>query len=257
MLASHDDPDERSARRDGGRAAFRILPGLDPGDPALHATLRGWDWVARSLLARGAVGATTRVRLEDSRRIVGELLRVVSGEEPGEGSAAERHVVAAASDGRIQAVAALFPCPRAIFVELVATAPWNLLAPGDPPDARAVRGAGGALLDHAARWSRASGRAGRVALQAENPRALALYERLGFTPMRPSDAPLALVPRGDRGYSPSVIRLAQGRAAPHDLASPWMLLDPSRRAARAAGARAALGAPAPGRAAVTPQATPA
>jgi GNAT superfamily N-acetyltransferase len=232
MLARHDDPAEPAARRDRVRAPFDLSLGVDPADPPLHATLRGWDWVARSLLARDAVSPQTRVRLEDSRRIVGELLAVVSGEEPGEGVPWRRQLVTASAGGRVQAVAALFPCPRSIFVELVATAPWNLLAAGDPADARAVRGAGGALLEHAERWSRGSGRGGRVSLQAENPRALALYERLGFAPMRPSDAPLALVPPGADGYSPSVLRLARGCPAPQDLSAPWMLLDPARRGAR-------------------------
>jgi hypothetical protein len=71
MLPSHDDPDERRARLPG-RASFRIAA-LTPDDPDLLATLREWDWVARSLLTRGAVSAETRPRLEDSRRIVGEL----------------------------------------------------------------------------------------------------------------------------------------------------------------------------------------
>jgi GNAT superfamily N-acetyltransferase len=233
MRATHDEPDERRARLDHGRATFHITDGLDPGDPALLSTLRGWDWVARSLLSRGAVGAPTRTKLEDSRRIVGELARVLAGEEPGEGTDAERHVFAAVAGGQVQAVAALFPCPRAVFVELVATAPWNLLGPGDPPDARAIRGAGSALLSHAERWSRRTGRGGRVSLQAENPRALGIYERMGFQKMRPSDAPLALVPEGDHGWSASILRLAQGRAGPEEARSPWMLLDPARRASAA------------------------
>ncbi len=238
MRATHDEPDERRARLEHGRASFRIAQDLDPRDSALHATLRGWDWVARSLLSRGAVAAQTRTKLEDSRRIVAELLRVLGGDEPGEGTDAERHVAAAVADGRVQAVAALFACPRAVFVELVATAPWNLLAPGDPPDARSVRGAGGALLSHAERWSLVGGRGGRVALQAENPRALGVYERLGFARMRPSDAPLALVPRGDHGWSASILRLAQGRAGAEEERSPWMLLDPARSREPRAVARA-------------------
>ena len=228
MRATHDEPDERRARLDHGRASFHLAEGLDPRDPALHATLRGWDWVARSLLSRGAVAPQTRTKLEDSRRIVGELLRVLAGDEPGEGTDAERHVVAAVADGRIQAVAALFACPQAVFVELVATAPWNLLAAGDPPDARSVRGAGGALLSFAERWSHSSGRGGRVSLQAENPRAFGIYERMGFARMRPSDAPLSLVPQGDHGWSESILRLAKGRAGPEEEKSPWMLLDPER-----------------------------
>jgi GNAT superfamily N-acetyltransferase len=228
MRATHDEPDERRARPDHGRAPFHIAVGLDAGDPALHATLRGWDWIARSLLSRGAVAPQTRPKLEDSRRIVGELQRVLAGDEPGEGTDAERHVVAAVADGRIQAAAALFACPQAVFVELIATAPWNLLAAGDPPDARSIRGAGSALLSFAERWSRESGRGGRLALQAENPRAFGIYERMGFQRMRPSDAPLALVPQGDHGWSESILRLAQGRAGPEEEKSPWMLLDPER-----------------------------
>ncbi|BDG06257.1 GNAT family N-acetyltransferase [Anaeromyxobacter oryzae] len=226
MLASHDDPDERRARLPG-RASFRIAA-LAPDDPDLLATLREWDWVTRSLLTRGAVSAATRPRLEDSRRIVGELHRVLAGDEPGEGVAEERQVFAVRAGGRVQAVVALFACPRAVFVELLATAPWNLLGPGDPADARTVRGAGSALVTHASALARRLGRGGRVALQAENPRALAVYERLGFQRMQPSDAPLALVPRGEDGWSPAVLRLAQKKASREDAESPWMLLDPDR-----------------------------
>jgi GNAT superfamily N-acetyltransferase len=226
MLASHDEPDERRARLPG-RASFRIAA-LAPDDPDLLATLREWDWVARSLLTRGAVCAATRPRLEDSRRIVGELCRVLAGEEEGEGVSRERLVFAARAGGRVQAVVALFACPRSVFVELLATAPWNLLGPGDPADARTVRGAGTTLVNHASTFSRRLGRGGRVALQAENPRALALYERLGFQRMQPSDAPLALVPRGEDGWSPAVLRLAQKKASREDAQSPWMLLDPER-----------------------------
>jgi hypothetical protein len=226
MLPSHDDPDERRARLPG-RASFRIAA-LTPDDPDLLATLREWDWVARSLLTRGAVSAETRPRLDDSRRIVGELQRVLAGDEPGEGVPDGRQVFAAVSSGRIQAVVALFACPRAVFVELLATAPWNLLAPGDPADLRAVRGAGSSLVTHASVLSRQLGRSGRVALQAENPRARAVYERLGFRRMMPSDAPLALVPRGLDGWSPAVLRLAQKKTSREDDRSPWMLLDPDR-----------------------------
>ncbi len=232
MLASHDDPHERRARLPG-RASFRITA-LAPEDPDLLATLREWDWVARSLLTRGAVSSETRPRLEDSRRIVSELHRVLAGNEPGEGVAEERQVFAARAGGRIQAVVALFACPRAVFVELLATAPWNLLGRDDPADGRTVRGAGSALVTHASALSRRLGRGGRVALQAENPRALAIYERLGFQRMQPSDAPLALVPRGEDGWSPAVLRLAQKKASREDAESPWMLLDPARPPRRVA-----------------------
>lgn len=246
MLASHDEPHERCARLPG-RASFRIAV-LAPDDPELLATLREWDWVARSLLTRGAISAATRPRLEDSRRIVGELCRVLTGDEPGEGVADDRQVFAACAGGRIQAVVALFACPRAVFVELLATAPWNLLGPGDPLDARTVRGAGSALVTQASTLSRRLGRNGRVALQAENPRALEIYERLGFQLMQPSDAPLALVPRGEDGWSPAVLRLAQKKASREDAESPWMLLDPDRPprlAAVPARGRRASSAPRP------------
>jgi hypothetical protein len=226
MRAQHDDPFERRARLQG-RANFRITS-RDPDDPEVTAALREWDWVARSLLSRGAIAPATRTLLEDSRRIVGELSRVLAGEEDGEGRAEGRIVLTASQAGRIQAVAAIFLCPRAAFVELLATAPWNLLGPGDPPDGRAVRGAGTALLADLGARSRASGAGGRISLQAENPRCLGVYERLGFAPMRPSDAPLSLVPPGEHGWSESVIRLARGAPLPGDARTPWLLLDPAR-----------------------------
>ena len=166
--------------------------------------------------------------LEDSRRIVGELLRVLLGDEEGEGVAEERLVRAAVTGDRIQAVTSLYLCPRAAFIELIASAPWNLFGPDDRPDSRTVRGAGHALVIHAAALSRASGSGGRVALQAENTRSLALYRRMGFTPIRPSDAPLALVPRGGHGWSPAVLRLARGAAGPEERRMPWLVRDPER-----------------------------
>jgi hypothetical protein len=206
-----DEPFERSARQPPP-ASIPVIP-LPPDDPGLAALLRSWDWVARSLLSRG-LAPGTRARLEDSRRIVGELQRVLDGVEEGEGASSERQVFAAVHGGQIQAVVSLFLCRRAAFVELLASAPWNLLGPGDPADARAVRGAARALVDHASRLAREGGALGRVALQAENPRSLEVYQRLGFTPMRPSDAPLALVPRGAHGWSAPVVRLARGDAGP-------------------------------------------
>jgi GNAT superfamily N-acetyltransferase len=226
-----DEPFERCARQPRP-ASFKVIP-LPPGDPGLAALLRGWDWVARSLLSRGLVPAT-RARLADSRRIVGELERVLCGEEEGEGPAAERQVYAALHRGQPQAVVSVFLCPRAAFIELLASAPWNLLGEGDPSDARAVRGAARALVGHAALLARASGAGGRVALQAENPRSLEVYQRLGFAPIRPSDAPLGLVPRGEHGWSPPVVRLARGEAGPEEQRSPWLVLDPERLRCRAA-----------------------
>ncbi len=108
------------------------------------------------------------------------------------------------------------------------------VAETDRPVLALVRGAGRALILDASRLARAGGARGRVALQAENPRALAVYQRLGFVRMRPSDAPLALVPRGGKGWSAPVLRLARGEAGRDQDGSPWMVLDPDRVAAGAA-----------------------
>jgi len=245
MPVAPSEPPERSARPVRGRATF-TFEHLPPDDPELQETLRSWDWIARSLLAGAAVSDETRVRLEDDRRLTGEIARVLAGDEEGEGDAAERTVTVARHRGRIQAVVTWIPCRRSVFAELLATAPWNLLAPGDPPDARAVRGSGPALLACLSRLSRTTGRGGRVALQAENPRARAVYERLGYVVMRPSDAPLANVPHGKKGWSDSVVRLARGRPGVDERQMPWMLLDPERSPAPAArpraGARSTAGA---------------
>jgi GNAT superfamily N-acetyltransferase len=223
------EPPEPVARPVRGRASFAFDP-LDPADPELLATLRAWDWIARSLLSGSAIAPSTRLRLEDERRIAGELARVLAGEEDGEGAEDARRVTVARHGGAIQGIVSWVPCRRAVFAELVATAPWNLLAPGDPPDRRAARGSGSALLQWLSHTSRRTGARGRVALQAENPRALAVYQRLGYAPMRPSDAPLANVPPGRAGWSDSVVRLARGRAEEGERRMPWMLYDPERRA---------------------------
>jgi hypothetical protein len=238
MNVAASEPPERPARPVRGRASF-TFEHLPSDDAELREALRSWDWIARSLLAGGLVAPETRLRLEDGRRIAGEVARVLAGDEDGEGDAAERTVTVARHRGRIQAVATWLPCRRSVFVELLAAAPWNLLAPGDPPDARAVRGSGPALLACLSRLSRALGRGGRLALQAENPRARAVYERLGFVGMRPSDAPLANVPPGKKGWSDSVVRLARGRPGADERAMPWMLLDPERAPGRGRGRGAA------------------
>jgi hypothetical protein len=243
--SSIDDPEKRRARPVSrpGRAFAVVL--ASPTDPSLHVALREWEWTARGLLARGAVTERTRLHLEDSRRVVGELARVLSGDEPGEGDPEQRSVFVVRYRGAVQAAATLFMTSRAVFVELVATAPWNLLGSADPSDARAVRGAGTALVQHAAAWSLAAGRGGRVTLQAENPRCRAYYERLGFERMTAADLPYTLVPRGPRGFSEPVRRIAEGREGLEEQRSPWMLLDPARVPARSSGAAAAPGATAP------------
>ncbi|HUL60674.1 MAG TPA: N-acetyltransferase [Anaeromyxobacteraceae bacterium] len=242
ISSSLDDPLERRARPDDLRRATFTVRGADPADPALHSLLRAWTSEARALLEApaaplaasepAAAGARldpeTRLRLQDGLRILDELLRVLCGEEPGEGRDEGRAVwIARSADGRAQGVCSTFVCRRAVFVELLAAAPWNLLGPGARGDPRAVRGTGKALVAHATRVSRAAGRGGRVALQAENVRCLRAYEHLGFARMRPSDVPLALVPRGPRGWSPSLLRVARGRSGPEEERCPWLLLDPS------------------------------
>ncbi len=224
-----EEPFERSARQ-RRPASFQTVS-LSPSDPDVHALLARWDWVARALLRRN-LRPETRARLQDWRRIGGELLAVLTGHEEGEGAPHERLLRAAVHGGEVQGLAAIFLCRRAAFVELLLTAPWNLLGEGDPPDARAVRGAGRALVDAASALAREGGAGGRVTLQAENPRAQAAYERLGFSLLRPSDAPLAVVPRGVKGWSAPVIRLARGEPGPEEQKAPWMILDPERRAPR-------------------------
>jgi hypothetical protein len=197
------------------------------------ALLDRWLGDADLLLARPPSPGTI-LRLEDFRRLAEELRRVLRGDEDGEGPAAERAFRLAVQGGRVQAVASLFACPRATFVEYLLAAPWNLLRREDPPDLRAIRGAGNALLDEASRWSFARGAHGRVALQAENPRCLGYYERLGFRRMAAGDEPFALVPRGPDGWSPGVRRVAAGCPSAEDARSPWLVLEPCAAPAVAA-----------------------
>ena len=240
MNTSLDEPNERRARalhaRAGSKSLTRstfLLREVAPDDPRLLARLDDWQRAAAALLAGPPLSSEERSRLQDSARILGELGRVLAGDEPGEGRSRDRRITLAFAAGRTQGVCAWFACPRGVFVELLATAPWNLVRgrPGDPIrlDAhRAAPGAGRALITEAARVSRALGAGGRVALQAENPRCAAFYTRLGFAPMRPSDAPLALVPPGDHGWSPPVVRVARGVPGPEETLAPWLVLDPAR-----------------------------
>jgi hypothetical protein len=228
-LTSLDDPHERCARADA--RAQLTLHHLDPGDPLLCAGLAEWERLATALLGAGDLGAETRPRIADDLRIIVELRNVLAGVEPGEGTARERELYGAFAQGRLQGICSLFVCPGGVFIELLASAPWNLLRES-AAERRAVRGVGQALIAQAARLSFAAGHRGRVTLQAENPRCLHHYLRLGFEPMRPSDLPLTLVPRGAHGWSPEVLRVARGQLGPAERASPWLLLDPSRRDAR-------------------------
>ena len=222
-IVSPEEPPEQRARPEPGRA-FEVRADLSPRDPAVRATLQ--DWIAASaVLAERPVSHRTRLKLEDCRRITGELLAVLAGDEPGEGTAEARRILAVSCRGRAQALASAFVCPRGTFVELLAAAPWNLLGPADPSDLRTVRGAGTALLHVIAERSAARGAGGRVALLAENPRSGQRYQRIGFRRMTPADLPLQLVPPGAHGHSPSIVRLATGAAGPEEERSPWMVLE--------------------------------
>jgi GNAT superfamily N-acetyltransferase len=237
--AAVDDPHERNARAHAARALAVVE--LRPSDPSVLSTLAEWQRAANALLARDVLPGT-RLRLADHLRVAGEMARVLSGEEEGEGRASERRLVATDADGRVEALCTWFTCPGGIFIELLVTAPWNLLRGGDPHDARAVRGAGAAIVNAAAAQARRRG--GRVALQAENRRAAEVYGRWGFAPMTFVDRPLDLVPPGDAGWSESIVRVARGSTGAEEARMPWLVT----RAAAVPTARAA-DAPARSRAA--------
>lgn len=219
------------------RASPVLCTPADPRDPGTRATLAAW-LDAIPVLERRPLTPETRARLADSRAVIGELARVLDGTEAGEGRSADRTLHLATARGRVQGVGALFACPRATFVELLATAPWNVLGPGDPPDPRTVRGAGTALVAAASAWSAARGAGGAVALQAATLRAATFYERLGFRPMRAEDGPLGLVPPGDAGWSPEILRVAAGRPGPREREMPWLVLEPRRAFASTAAPQA-------------------
>ena len=220
-----DEPPERLARPLPGRASFQTSSSDHPADPLARATLEAWLASIPGLEAL-ALSPLTRVRLEDCRRICEELRAVLSGTESGEGRASERTLHFASVEGHIQALSSMFACPGGTFIELLATAPWNILGHADPPDPRTVRGAGTALVMEAMAWSSRRGCGGRVALQAENPRTLPYYEKLGFFVMQPSHRPLLFVPRGEKGWSSSIQRVALGMPGREEERSPWLLLDP-------------------------------
>jgi acetyltransferase (GNAT) family protein len=235
-LCTLDEPPERRARPPEGRATFQIHP-LHPQHPEPRATLQLW-LEAIPALAGWPLTPLTRLKLEHCARIGLELSRVLEGTEEGEGTGESRTLHAASCGGRIQALSSMFACPGGTFVELLVSAPWNLLAPGDPRDERTVRGAGTALVAWASAWSRARGCGGRVALQAENTPSLRYYERLGFTRLTAADGPLSVVPPGARGHSPSILRVAGGCPGEEERRMPWLLLDPGGQAAARADAGA-------------------
>jgi len=228
---SADEPPERIARPEARRAFSLSAERVSISDPTWCTTLDAWlDVIHR--LERAPISPVTKAKLQDSRRICTELVHVLRGTEHGEGRVRERSLLAVRALGCTQALSSMFACPGGTFIELMATAPWNLLGRDDPPDPRTLHGAGSALVGEAVRWSQLRGCGGRVALQAENPRTLRFYERIGFRRMAPGDEPLALVPRGESGWSPEILRVAQGCPGPDEERAPWLVLDPVHAVSR-------------------------
>jgi hypothetical protein len=238
IASNSEEPPSQLARAFQARALPLLCTPTHPRDVRPRVTLEAWLG-AIQVLQRRELSAPTRARLGDSRAVCAELLGVLDGTEPGEGRASDRTMHLATASGRIHGLCTMFACPGGTFVELLVTAPWNLLGPDDPSDPRTVRGAGTALVAAASEWSARRGCGGAVALQAATLRASAFYERLGFRAMRVDDAPLSLVPPGEAGWSSSILRLARGRPGGEERESPWMLLEP-RRAPWAAAERVAI-----------------
>jgi hypothetical protein len=230
---SEEPPSHLAAPTVHARALPILCTTVQAEDAETRATLRAW-LDAISVLERRELSTQTRARLADSRAVCAELARVLDGTEAGEGRTSERTMSLATARGRVHGMSSMFACPGGTFVELLVTAPWNLLDGDDPSDPRTVRGAGTALVAAASRWSAARGCGGVVALQAATSRAAAFYERLGFRLMRADDDPLSLVPRGDEGWSSSILRLAHGHPGPEEHRSPWMLLERSSASTTAA-----------------------
>jgi hypothetical protein len=237
-LSATEDPPSSIARAFGARAVPILCSAIPPRDAEARSTLAAWLDAIPVLEAR-RLSAQTRARLGDSRAVCAELARVLDGTEPGEGRASERTLHVATARGRAQGLCSMFACPGGTFVELLVTAPWNLLGPDDPGDPRTVRGAGTALVEVASSWSARRGCGGAVALQAATLRAAAFYERLRFRAMRADDDPLSIVPAGNAGWSASILRLAGGRPGVEERESPWMVL-PARAAGVVRVATAAL-----------------
>jgi len=225
VYRSADEPPQRTARPEARRAFSLSAERVSISDPTWCTTLDAWLDVIGPL-KHAPVSPATKAKLEDSRRICSEFVRVLRGKEPGEGRGCERSLFAVRALGYTQALSSMFACPEGTFIELMATAPWNLLGKDDPPDPRTLHGAGSALVGEAVSWSRLRGCGGRVALQAENPRTLGFYQRIGFRRMAPGDKPLALVPRGESGWSPEILRVAEGCQGPEEERAPWLVLNP-------------------------------
>src|SRR5260370_20957961 len=150
------------------KEGFEIAP-LDGAE----GLLRAWDAGFQALLVNPGVTAPTRADLQAGRRITGELAATLR--QPG-----KRSLLATWLRGAVQCVGSLQVSRRALFVDYLASAPWNLLRGADLRDPRTAHGACSALIEHAVRLSRAAGLQGRLSLEADNPRCRQIYFHLGF-----------------------------------------------------------------------------
>jgi hypothetical protein len=154
------------------KEGFEIAP-LDGAE----GLLRAWDAGFHALLLSPGVTAATRADLQAGRRITGELAGELAAtlRQPG-----KRWLLAIRLRGAVQCVGSLQLSRRALFVEYLASAPWNLLRGADLRDPRTAHGACSALIEHGVRLSRAAGLQGRLSLEADNPHCRQIYFHLGF-----------------------------------------------------------------------------
>jgi hypothetical protein len=90
-------------------------------------------------------------------------------------------------DGNLQAAFSYTKKRDCVYVDYLASAPWNVI----PNHANATKGAGTSAIEQAVRISQESGRRGRVRLQAL-PDAVPFYEKVGFTADKEQDEPTLL-----------------------------------------------------------------
>jgi len=193
---------------------------------SVRQTLRAWLQTVHTIGVR-PVGELTRARLVDGWRICRELYRILAGSDEGDGPASERILLEAVSGGRTQGVSSMFARPGGTQIECLVSAPWNMLRPSDQHDHRTVRGSGTALVLAAVTWSQQRGCGGRVSLQAENARALAFYERLGFQRIDARGDPLSAWPRLAMSRFARLAASSSSREECSIAWDPWMLLDPA------------------------------
>jgi hypothetical protein len=187
----------------------------ETGASGLVTILRDWHAAGDVLLSRASLSHAARELLTCQRGLSEEMLDWVR-----RGGALRSGFRIATAGGLPQGVAALEPLSRSIFVHYVISAPWNALTASDIPDLRTTRGSCSALIADAVQTSEASGREGRVSLEAINGRCRAIYEHFGFT-SGGTQALTGIVPPGL--YPPA-----------EEPTRCWMLLDAGRASAKAA-----------------------